>query len=61
MSDNDLRLQAWKVAVIENIAIYAAIAICTIAVAYFAKSASGLWSMILLICVNSPTAGEDEQ
>ena len=42
-----------KYMVIENIAIYASIAICTTTVAYFAQSGAGLWSLFMLLWANS--------
>jgi hypothetical protein len=58
--DNELCYKVWRVAVIENIAIYIAIALCTASVAYFAQSADGLWSLLLLLAINSPQKKEEK-
>jgi len=48
---------------IYNVSIIACIAICTISVAYFARSPDGLWSMLMLFALasRSECACEDEE
>jgi hypothetical protein len=53
MSSYEFMLAQNRQLILENCAILAAIAICTAAVAIFAHSASGLWSMLLIMFSNT--------
>lgn len=62
MTDETIRYRVLRLAIIENCVTLAAIAFCTAAIAYFAHSPAGLWSLLLMLNLNSPkrVADEDE-
>jgi hypothetical protein len=60
MTGIEYAYKRWVLATIENCVTLAAITLCVVFVAYFAQSAHGLWSLLLMFNLNASRSKSDE-